>query len=184
MKRVVVLGIVALSALAYASPTADEIAAGKHAFVTVARVLQSPRCQNCHPAGERPLQGDAGRPHRLSISRRSVDAGLACSACHQERNSEALGVIGGPPGARHWGLPSSTTPMVFEGRSVRALCEQLKDRAATGGRDLNALHEHVANDALVKWAWAPGGNRSKPPVSHAELLASFRTWVASGGACP
>ena len=24
----------------------------------------------------------------------------------------------------------------------------------------------------------------KPPVSHAEFVAAFRTWVASGGACP
>jgi hypothetical protein len=166
------------------APSASEIAAGKQAFGTIARVLQSPRCQNCHPAGDRPLQGDAGRPHRFSIGRRSVDAGLACTACHQERNSEALGIAGGPPGAPHWGLPPATTPMVFEGKTPRALCEQLKDRAATGGRDLSALHEHVEKDPLVAWAWSPGGTRSKPPVSHAALVTAFETWVLSGGACP
>ena len=37
-------------------------AAGKAiaAFETVRTVLQSPRCVNCHPAGDVPLQGDDG----------------------------------------------------------------------------------------------------------------------------
>ena len=60
------------------APTVDA-AAGARAFATVARVLQSPRCQNCHPAGDRPLQGDRGRPHRMNISRTSVAAGLTTS---------------------------------------------------------------------------------------------------------
>jgi hypothetical protein len=120
----------------------------------------------------------------MFISRQSVEAGLPCSACHQERNSEAVGVAGGPPGAPHWGLPPAKTPMVFQGRSVRALCEQLKEPAATGGKDLAALLEHVTHDPLVRWGWDPGGKRKKPPVSHAAFVAAFRTWVASGGACP
>jgi mono/diheme cytochrome c family protein len=165
------------------APAGDAVA-GQRAFATVARVLQSPRCQNCHPIGDRPLQGDTGRPHRFLISRRSVLAGLECSTCHQERNSEALGIAGGPPGAPHWGLPPATTPMVFQGRTPRALCEQLKDPVATGGRDLAALLHHVAEDPLVLWAWKPGGTRKTPPVSHDVFVAAFRTWADSGGACP
>jgi len=130
------------------------------------------------------LQTDAGRPHRMNITRRSVEAGLACAACHRERNSEYVGVPGGPPGAPHWGLPPAATPMVFEGRSQQELCAQLKDPAATGGRDLAALLHHVEEDPLVVWAWEPGGERSKPPLSHASFVAAFRTWVASAGACP
>jgi hypothetical protein len=164
--------------------TGASTSAGQKSFATVAKVLQSPRCMNCHPAGDRPLQGDAGRPHRMWISRASVEAGLPCSTCHQERNSEAVGVVGGPPGAPHWGLPPKETPMVFQGKTVRALCEQLKDPAQTGGRDLAALLHHVEEDPLVLWGWSPGGKRKKPPVSHADFVAAFRTWVASGGACP
>ncbi len=164
-----------------ATATAAE---GAKAFATVAKVLQSPRCMNCHPAGDRPLQGDTGRPHRLWISRRSAEAGLPCSACHQERNSEAIGVAGGPPGAPHWGLPPKATPMVFQGKALRALCEQLKDPAATGGKDLAGLLHHVEEDPLVLWGWNPGGKRTKPPVTHAAFVGAFRTWVASGGACP
>jgi hypothetical protein len=83
------------------APTVDA-AAGARAFATVARVLQSPRCQNCHPAGDRPLQGDRGRPHRMNISRTNVAAGLTCGACHQSAHADRLGVVGGPPGAPHW----------------------------------------------------------------------------------
>ncbi len=167
-----------------AAPSAEAIAAGKRAFVDVARVLQSPRCQNCHPIGDAPLQTDAGRPHAMNITRQSVLAGLPCTACHQDRNSEAIGVVGGPPGAPHWGLPPRETPMVFEGKTVSALCEQLRDPARNGNKSLAALHEHVANDGLVLWGWSPGGKRTLPPLPHAEFVAAFATWVAGGGACP
>lgn len=165
-------------------PSAEAVAAAQRAFVEVASVLQSPRCRNCHPAGDAPLQTDAGRPHAMNISRTSVLAGLPCSTCHQERNSEAIGLAGGPPGAPHWGLPPAETPMVFEGLTVRALCEQLKDPARNGKRSLAALHEHVARDALVLWGWAPGGKRTVPPLSHEKFVAAFATWVAGNGACP
>jgi hypothetical protein len=74
--------------------------------------------------------------------------------------------------------------MVFQGKSPTALCEQLKDPAQTGGRDLPTLLHHVASDALVLWAWSPGGRRTPPPVPHAAFVDAFTTWVASGGACP
>jgi hypothetical protein len=167
-----------------AAPTAESIAAGKRAFIDVAKVLQSPRCRNCHPAGDRPLQGDAGQLHRMNISRHSAAAGLPCTACHQSRNADALGLVAGPPGAPHWGLPPAATPMVFEGLSARALCAQLVDPEKTNGRDLPALLSHMIEDSLVLWAWNPGGGRTVPPMTHAAFVAAFRTWVASGGACP
>jgi hypothetical protein len=162
----------------------DRFEAGRRAFADVYAVLESPRCRNCHPAGERPLQGDARLPHKMNISRASSALGLECSACHQTRNSEALGIAGGPPGAPGWGLPPLATPMVFEGKTVRALCEQLKDPDRTGGRNLAALLAHVSDDPLVLWAWSPGGRRTVPPRSHESFVAAFRTWVASEGSCP
>ncbi|MBX3154943.1 MAG: hypothetical protein KF773_03000 [Deltaproteobacteria bacterium] len=189
MKPVWILPVVAVvgvvGALAFAeAPAADRAAAGKRAFATVASVLQSPRCRNCHPAGDAPLQGDRGVPHAMNISRATVAAGVPCTACHQERNSEAIGIPGGPPGAPHWGLPPAKTPMTFEGRSAGALCEQLKDPARNGNRTLPALLEHVTHDPLVLWGWNPGGKRTTPPVPHAAFVEAFGTWVASGGACP
>lgn len=165
-------------------PVTADAAAGKKAFLDVARVLQSPRCQNCHPVGDAPLQTDRGRPHAMNITRTSVESGLACGTCHQERNSEAIGVPGGPPGAPRWGLPPKETPMVFEGKTPTALCEQLKNPEANGHKSLAALFEHVDHDPLVLWGWQPGGKRTTPPLTHDEFVVAFKTWVASGAACP
>lgn len=164
--------------------SAQQEAAGRKAFLDVAKVLQSPRCMNCHPTGDRPLQTDASRPHALNISRRSVAAGLECAACHRTENSEAIGVPGGPPGAPNWHLPPEDTPMIFQGLTAAKLCAQLKDPAANGGKNLEQLLEHVSHDPLVLWGWSPGGERTKPPLAHKAFVASFSTWVASGGACP
>lgn len=164
-----------------AKPTPEEIEAGRAAFDDVARVLLSPRCRNCHPAGDAPLHGDAGVPHAMNISRRSAEAGLACTACHRERNSA---IPGAPPGAPNWHLPGRETPMVFEGHTPASLCKQLRDPAATGGRDLDDLVEHVEHDPFVLWGWQPGPGRSTPPISHADFVAATARWAAAGGPCP
>lgn len=158
--------------------------AGKKAFLEVASVLQSPRCVNCHPSGDAPLQGDRPRRHAMNVTRASVEAGLACNTCHQERNSEAIGVPGGPPGAPHWGLPEKDMPLVFEGLTPSQLCEQLKDPARNGHRDAAALVEHVSHDPLVLWGWQPGGKRTKPPLSHEAFVAAWKTWTAANQVCP
>ena len=108
--------VLGFSAFALADERAEPAPdAGTKAFMDVARVLQSPRCMNCHPSGDAPLQGDRPRPHAMNITRASAELGLACSTCHQERNSEAVGVRGGPPGAPRWGLPAKEMPLVFQG---------------------------------------------------------------------
>lgn len=181
------LAIAAAIALApgpSASAAGDKIADGKAAFADVARVLQSPRCRNCHPTGDRPLQGDVGAPHAQNISRASVAAGLLCSTCHQERNSDAIGIAGGPPGAPRWGLPPAEHPMVFQGKTPTALCEQLKNPAHNGGKTLAQLLDHVSHDPLVLWGWQPGGKRQQPPLPHDKFVAAFTAWVAADGACP
>jgi hypothetical protein len=157
---------------------------GARAWVKVAQVLQSPRCMNCHPDGDSPLQTDQSRPHAMNISRRSVDNGLTCATCHREENSDAMGIIGGPPGAPNWHLPDAQMPLIFQGRSVAQLCAQLKDPAQNGHKTLEQLLHHVSHDPLVLWGWDPGAGRSEPPLSHEAFVASFKVWVESGGACP
>ena len=166
------------------TPSAGAIAAGQRAFVTIATVLKSPRCVNCHPAGDRPLQGDAGKPHAQNISRKTVAAGVPCSTCHQARNSEAVGVEAGPPGAPSWGLPPADMPMVFQGKTATEICEQMRDPAQNHGKSLAQLLDHATSDPIVLWGWAPGGSRTRPPISHDQFAALFKTWVDGGGACP
>jgi len=158
-------------------------AEGLLAFETVYRVLQHPRCLNCHPSGDTPLQYDSSVPHAMNITRASVEAGLDCATCHQTQNSEAYGVAGGPPGAPNWHLPDKEMPLIFEGRSIAELCAQLLNPAENGQKTLEQLYAHVAHDPLVLWGWNPGGNRTLPPVDHATFTRSFRTWMDAGTPC-
>src|SRR6266704_3955577 len=145
-----------------AKPDAND---SRAAFLQIYRVLTSPRCQNCHPAGDLPLQGDDSHVHLQNGTRRKDGHGvygMRCDTCHQTTN-----LPGGhmPPGNPKWSLPSPEHKMVFVGRSPAELCRQLKDSKQTGGRSLLQLLEHVSSDDRVGWAWDPGPGRTLPPLS-------------------
>src|SRR5262249_1588233 len=75
--------------------------AGLAAFDRIATVLQSPRCLNCHPRGDRPGQGNDRQTHLMNVQRGPDDKGLPamrCATCHQGHNNDRAGV----PGAPHW----------------------------------------------------------------------------------
>ena len=159
----------------------DRAARGLAGFATLYKVLQHPRCMNCHPSGDAPLQYDDSRPHGMDVSRRSEANGVACATCHRDTNGPRPGQ---PPGAPSWHLPPSDTPMIFQGRTPHQLCEQLKDPRQTGHRDLARLIDHVAHDALVGWGWAPGPGRTPVPTPRAEVVAAMQAWANAGAPCP
>jgi len=169
-----------------AAPPADA-AAGLAAFETVRKVFQHPRCQNCHIPGDAPLQFDDGRTHGMNVKRGTGGqgpAGLPCVTCHASRNPPASYGANMPPGAPNWHLPPASTPMVFLHLTPAQLCATIKDPTRTGGKDLPAMLDHVANDPLVGWGWDPGAGRGPVPVPRAELTAAFRTWMDAGAPCP
>ena len=172
-----------VSSSTIADISSEQSSEGTNAFMDVYRVLMHPRCLNCHPSGDAPLQYDDSRPHTMNVTRASAEAGLQCATCHQTQNSEVYGVEDGPPGAPNWHLPEAEMPLIFEGRSVEELCAQLKDPAQNGLKTLEQLYAHVAYDPLVLWGWEPGGSRSTPPLKHAEFTQQFRVWVDAGGPC-
>jgi hypothetical protein len=159
----------------------DPVARGRAGFLTLYKVLQHPRCMNCHPGGDAPLQYDDSRVHGMAISRRSEANGVACATCHRDRNGARPGQ---PPGAPGWHLPPADTPMIFQGRTPRQLCEQLKDPRQTRGRDLAGLIDHVAHDELVAWGWAPGPGRTPVPIPRAGVVAAMHAWADAGAPCP
>ena len=71
-----------LFALARAGGAAGETvppeaaAASRQAFLDAYPVFAHPRCVNCHPAGDRPLQGEPGRPHQPPVARGDDGFGL------------------------------------------------------------------------------------------------------------
>ena len=174
-------------ALAGCGPSSAEKTQAIAAFATVQRVLQHPRCQNCHIPGDAPLQFDAGVPHTMQVTRGSNGMGapgFPCSTCHATANPPASYGPHAPPGAPSWRLPSPEQKMVFIGLSGAELCEHLKDKARNGGRDFDALIRHVSEDELVLWGWHPGGERAPVSVPHDEFVAKFKVWAAAGGPCP
>ncbi|MFI5119750.1 MAG: hypothetical protein ACHQM4_05020 [Thermoanaerobaculia bacterium] len=161
-------------------------AEGLAAFDTVAKVLQHPRCRNCHIPGDAPLQFDAGLPHTQNVVRGPGGygaPGLPCTTCHGAANPPASYGPHTPPGAPGWELPPPGLEMVFIGLSNGELCERLKDKSRNGGRDLAALAHHI-DDKIVRWGWDPGVGRAPVPVPYEEFVAKFKTWAAAGGPCP
>lgn len=156
------------------------------AFGTVQKVLQHPRCQNCHIPGDAPLQFDDGRVHAQNVKRGSEGrgaAGLHCDTCHGSENPPASYGPHMPPGAHGWRLPTPQHKMVFIGVSGGELCRQLKDKAENGGRDLAALRHHL-DDELVVWGWHPGVGRAPVDIPHDQFVAAFEQWAKAGAPCP
>src|SRR5687767_6883226 len=95
------------------------------AFMDVYKVLMSPRCMNCHPAGDVPLNGDDNHLHPMAPKRGKDGKGITtmkCSNCHQPANIEGKNT---PPGHPDWHLPPANMKMVFEGRTANQLAKQL-----------------------------------------------------------
>jgi hypothetical protein len=157
-------------------------AAGERAFATVYRVLQHPRCMNCHPVDRVPLQGDASRPHGQNVVGGDDGKGvfaMKCANCHFTTNGVSPNT---PPGAPNWHLPEAKMPLVFQGRTPSELAAQLQDSRQNGGKTIEQVFEHMAADKLVLWGWDPGPGRTPVDVPHAELVAALRTWIDAG--CP
>ena len=153
------------------------------AFKQVYTVLMSPRCMNCHPSGDVPLQGEDSHAHTMFPKRGTDGKGIyamKCSSCHQPTNTPGLHT---PPGNPKWGLPPAGMKMVFQGRTASQLAKQIMDPKQNGNKDLKKLLEH-ADDTLVKAGWNPGEGRKLPPMSHAAFKKAWLAWLKNGAYAP
>ena len=159
---------------------ADPAARSVALFEEAGKVIQHPRCVNCHPAGDRPLQGDDGHPHVPWARRGEADFGVPAMTrtCHQQRNVDHAGVPGNPA----WAL--APLEMAWQGRSLGAICAQLKDPERNGGKTLALLHEHMAEDDLVGWGWAPGAGRTPVPGTQEGFGRLIAAWIQTGADGP
>jgi hypothetical protein len=159
----------------------DTAARSAALFTELGKVLTHPRCVNCHPAGDRPHQGDVSRLHQPPVERGPDGYGLVamrCPICHQQANFEP----GRVPGNPIWHL--APREMAWEGKTLAQICAQIKDPARNGGRALEALIEHIGTDHLVGWAWAPGYGRQPAPGTQTQAGALVAAWIKTGAACP
>ena len=155
-------------------------------FNEAAKVIMSPRCVNCHPNGRSPTQGEDLHRHVPFMDARAGGhgpSGLHCVACHQAKNVSTQGAgIRSIPGHGHWSLAPAS--MAWQGKTLKEVCEQLKDPARNGGRNLAKIREHMATDGLVGWAWHPGEGRTPAPGTQAEFGALITAWIRTGAFCP
>jgi hypothetical protein len=100
----------------------DDAARSRALFAEAAKVIMNPRCMNCHPAAERPLQGNDQHAHFPPAARGENGGGVpgnTCSACHMEQNTPVTAGANVPfqsiPGHPRWGL--APIEMAWEGKS-------------------------------------------------------------------
>jgi hypothetical protein len=160
---------------------ADESERSAALFTELGKVLTSPRCLNCHPAGDRPTQGDEMRPHQPPVFRGADGMGLnsmRCTTCHQKANYDP----GRIPGHDPWFL--APREMAWQGKTLAEICVQIKDPERNGGKSLADLVHHIGDDSLVGWGWAPGYGRTPVPGTQKEAKALVQAWVDTGAGCP
>ena len=113
----------------------------------------------------------------------SGPAGLHCNACHQAKNYLPSGV----PGAPTWHL--APLSMAWEGKSAGEICRQMLDSRRNGGKSLAQIVEHLTDDNLVAWGWAPGVDvrgkaRTPVPIPKEEFNRIVKGWANAGAPCP
>ena len=150
-------------------------------FDPIASVVMHPRCINCHQA-QSPRQTDAKIVHQPLVVRGKDGHGaptLQCQTCHQATNT-ADGFV---PGTTIWQL--APLSMLWQDRTKRQICQQMKDPARNGGRHTGEeIIEHMKTDLNVLWAWSPGAGRTTPPLSHDQFVEALEEWIHADMPCP
>jgi hypothetical protein len=150
-------------------------------FEEAGKVITHPRCVNCHPASDRPTQGETMHPHDPWVVR-GADGhgapGLRCNTCHHAANFDPARV----PGHPMWHL--APIEMAWQGKTLGQICEQIKDTARNGNKDMAALVKRMAEDSLVGWGWSPGEGRAPVPGTQAQFGDLIKAWAEAGADCP
>jgi hypothetical protein len=102
---------------------ADKPERSRAIFNEIGKVLTHPRCMNCHPAGEHPLQGADHHAHRPVVWRNDTGHyGTPCGECHTGQNvtlREAASYKS-IPGHPRWGV--APLAMAWQGKSIGDIC--------------------------------------------------------------
>ncbi len=153
-------------------------------FQEAGKVIMSPRCLNCHPSADQPLQNDAMKLHVPMVSRGADSfgpVGMRCATCHGSKNFDAT-PTSSVPGSKNWHL--APKEMAWVGRSLGQICEQIKDPKRNGNKTLAQIVDHMEADELVGWGWAPGAGRTPAVGTQKEFGELIRAWANAGAQCP
>ena len=166
---------------------------GREAWDIVYSVASHPRCVNCHTgADNRPMWSGPSygktREHGMNvnagISRIGAET-MMCASCHTTLPEGDPDANSMPHAAPRVAMPWRLAPVeaAWFGKSSDYICNQLKDPARNGNRDIKAVAEHLGHDVILHWAWNPGGGREPAPHSLQILMDSLMKWSAAGTPC-
>src|SRR5260370_34744513 len=113
MEWISLVAALLLPAAAHPAKVQRDDAAARDAFRAAYAVLIHPRCMNCHPAADQPLQGDDSHVHIQNVKRGDTGHGkygMKCQTCHQDTNLPGANM---PPGVHDWQMPLPATQLVF-----------------------------------------------------------------------
>jgi hypothetical protein len=74
--------------------------------------------------------------------------------------------------------------MAWMGKSLGEICEQIKDPKRNGGKSMDEIVLHMAEDTLVGWGWSPGAGREPAPGTQKEFGELIKAWADAGATCP
>lgn len=161
---------------------------GLEAWSRMFEVVSHPRCANCHvgqsdrPMWSGPSYGKS-RVHGMNIrageSRIGVET-LLCSTCHVGTTSDQPHT---PPAVDgDWRL--APVEAAWFDRGPIEICNQLRNPETNGGLSFEQIAGHLGHDVVLRWAWAPGGDREPAPYSLQEHANDVLAWGAAGMPCP
>lgn len=184
----------ALAEVDLTPPAAATEAEGLEAWGRIYEVASHPRCANCHTGeSDRPMWSGPSygrsRPHGMNIRAGDSRIGaeyVPCYTCHTTKDSDWDNANAQPHAAPRVAMFWQLAPVEADwfGRSSQEICQQLRDPAQNGDRDMMALAEHLDHDLILHWAWTPGGGREPAPYSLQEHVTDILIWGTAGMPCP
>ena len=160
---------------------ADESARSVALFTEAGKVLQHPRCVNCHPAGDRPLQGEDAHLHIPAVQRGDGGigvAGLRCTTCHQTANYDPAGV----PGHPEWHL--APIEMAWAGKSLAEICAADQGPRAQWRQEHGGPGRAHGPRLAGRLGLGPGAGREPAPGTQAQFGALIAAWADTGARLP
>lgn len=162
---------------------------GLAAWERIYAVASHPRCTNCHVGASgvpmwEGLSYGPGAAHGMGIRADASRIGaqsIPCRTCHLTTDSPNSQPHAPPRIAQAWRLPP--VELDWLGKDSAALCAQLRDPATNDGNDIAGLVAHLQSSPFVAWGFAPGGGRSFPAGSVAELAEDVALWGRAGTPC-
>ena len=86
------------------------------------------------------------------------------------------------PGHPEWHL--APREMAWEGKTLREICEQIKDPARNGNRKVEDLIHHIGDGHAGRLGLGAGLRPHPAPGTQKNAGALVEAWVKTGAACP